>query len=102
MNDQTAFLELSVDQFLRTEASSRETQKAAQRFVKGYAPILNYFNDVIFIIDQAGHFVFVNKASEKRTGIPTETFIGRHVLELIDPKYHEFSQSSIQKAMEET
>jgi PAS domain S-box-containing protein len=99
MNDQTAFLELSVDQFLRTEASSRETQKAAQRFVKGYAPILNYFNDVIFIIDQAGHFVFVNKAIEKRMGIPTKAFIGRHFLEVIDPKYHEFAQSTFQKAM---
>ncbi|UCH07492.1 MAG: PAS domain S-box protein, partial [Deltaproteobacteria bacterium] len=30
---------------------------------------------------------------------PTGTFIGRHVLELIDPKYHQFTQSSIQKAM---
>jgi PAS domain S-box-containing protein len=99
MNDQTAFLELSVDQFLRREATSRQTQKAAQKFVKGYAPILNYFNDVIFIIDHTGHFVFVNKASEKRTGIPTKTFIGRHFLELIDPKYHQFARSSIQKAM---
>jgi PAS domain S-box-containing protein len=99
MYDQAAFLELSVDQFLRTEATSRETQKAAQKFVKGCAPILNYFNDVIFIIDQAGHFVFVNKASERRTGIPTETFLGRHVLEVIDPKYHEFAQSTFQKAM---
>jgi PAS domain S-box-containing protein len=99
MKEQTAFLELSVNQFLRTEATSRETQKAAQEFVKGYAPILNYFDDVIFLIDRALHFVFVNMASEKRTGIPTGTFIGRHFLDLIDPKYHQFARSSIQKAM---
>jgi len=99
MNDQNAFVRLSIDQFMRTETSSRETQKAARRLAKKYAPILNYFNDVILIIDQAGHFAFVNKAAEKRTGIPTQTFIGRHVLELIDPKYHEFAQSSFQKAM---
>jgi len=99
MNDQTAFLELSIDQFLRTEEPGRETQMAAQKLAKEYAPILNCFNDVIFIVDHVGRFVFVNKASEKRTGIPTETFIGRHVLELIDPKYHELARSSFQKAL---
>ena len=51
MNDQSAFLELSVDQFLRTEATSRETQKAAQKLAQEYAPLLNYFGDVIYIID---------------------------------------------------
>jgi len=99
MNDQTAFIEVSIDQFLRTEVSSRETQKAAQKLAQDYAPLLNHFNDAIFIIDQAGHFVFVNKEIEKRMGIPTKTFIGRHFLQLIDPKYHEFAQSSFQKAM---
>ena len=99
MNDQTAFLEVSVDQFLRTEASSRETQKAAQKLAKGYAPLLNHFNDAIFMNDQAGHFVFVNKAIEKKMEIPTKTFIGRHFLEVIDPKYHQFAQSSFEKAM---
>jgi hypothetical protein len=34
MNDQTAFLKLSIDQFLRTEAPSRETQKGAQKLAK--------------------------------------------------------------------
>ena len=99
MNEETEFLEVSIDQFLRTEVSSRETQKAAQKLAKDYAPLLNHFNDAIFIVDKAGHFVFVNKAIEKRMGIPTKTFIGRHVLELIDPKYHEFAQSSFQKVM---
>ena len=99
MNDQTAFIEVSIDQFLRTKVSSRETQKAAQKLAKNYAPLLNHFNDAIFMIDQAGHFVFVNKAIEKRMGIPTKTFIGRHFLEVIDPKYHEFAQSSFEKAM---
>jgi PAS domain S-box-containing protein len=99
MNEETAFLEVSIDQFLRTEVSSRETQKAAQKLAKDYAPLLNHFNDAIFMTDQAGHFVFVNKAIEKRMGIPTKTFIGRHFLGVIDPKYHEFAQSSFQEVM---
>lgn len=99
MSDQTASLELSIDRFMRTEASGRKAKKAAHKLAKEYGPILDNFNDVIFIIDQAGRFVFVNKASEQRTGISTETFIGRYFLELIDPKYHEFARSSFQKAM---
>lgn len=99
MNDQTASVGLSIDRFMRTEASGRKPRKAAHKLAIEYGPILDNFNDVVFIVDQAGHFVFVNKASEQRTGIPTGTFIGRHFLELIDPKYHEFAQSSFQKAM---
>ena len=99
MNEQTTSLEVSIDQFLRTEASSHETQKAAQKLAKDYAPLLNHFNDAIFMTDQAGHFVFMNKAIEKKMGIPTKTFIGRHFLEVIDLKYHEFAKSSFQKVM---
>jgi PAS domain S-box-containing protein len=99
MNDQIASLEISIDQFLRTGAPSGETQKAAHKLVKEYGSILDNFNDVIFIIDTAGRFVFVNKASEQRTGIPTKTFMGRYFLELIDPKYHDFARGSFQKAM---
>jgi PAS domain S-box-containing protein len=100
MNDQTAFLELSIDPFFQAEAPGRAPQRAAEKLGRKYAPILNYFNDVMFIVDPVRRFVFVNKASEKRTGIPTQTFIGRDVLELIDPKYHELARSSLQKAME--
>ena len=63
MNDQKAFLEVSIGHFLRTEAPSHETQKAAQKLAKDYAPLLNHFNDAIFIIDQAGHFGCIHKDS---------------------------------------
>ena len=96
MNDQTAFVELDINQFMRTEASGHKTEKAAQTLAKEYAPILNYFKDVIFIIDQAGHFVLVNDASELRTGIPTEKFIGRHFLQLVDREHHEFAKGAFQ------
>jgi PAS domain S-box-containing protein len=99
MSDQIASIELSIDRFLRTGASGRKAKKAPHKLAKEYGPILDKFDDVIFIVDTAGRFVFVNKASEQRTGIPTETFIDRHFLELIDPKYHEFIGSTFQKAM---
>jgi PAS domain S-box-containing protein len=99
MSDKSASFEVSVDQFVRKAPSSQKEQKAVHKLAKKYGPILENFNDVVFITDKAGHFLFVNKASEHRTGVPTEMFIGRHFLELIDPKYHEFARSSFQKIM---
>ncbi|UCB48771.1 MAG: PAS domain S-box protein, partial [Deltaproteobacteria bacterium] len=99
MTDQTAFVELSIDQFMKTEASAQKIRKAALRLAREYGSILDNFNEVIFIIDNAGHFVFVNKASERRTGIPTEKFIGRHFLQLVDREYHEFAKGAFQKLL---
>jgi PAS domain S-box-containing protein len=99
MSDQNPLVKLSVDQFVRKAASSQRKKTAAQQIVKEYGPVLDHFNDVVFITDEDGYFVFVNKASEDRTGIPAEIFIGRHFLELVNPQYHEFAQSNFQKAL---
>jgi PAS domain S-box-containing protein len=99
MDDKDAFIKVSVDQLMRAEASSRKEEEAAHRLAREYGPVLDSFNDVVFITDKAGHFVFVNKASEQRTGIPTEAFIGLHYLEIIESQYQEFARNSFQKAM---
>jgi PAS domain S-box-containing protein len=99
MSDQNPLVKLSVDQFVRKAASSQRKKTAAQQIVKEYGPVLDHLNDVVFITDEDGYFVFVNKASEDRTGIPAEIFIGRHFLELVNPQYHEFAQSNFQKVL---
>ena len=100
MSEQNSSVKLSVDQFVRTAESSQRKKTAAQKLIKEYGHILDHFNDVVFITDEEGYFVFVNKAvSEQSNGVPPEVFIGRHFLELIDPKYHEFAQSIFQKAL---
>jgi PAS domain S-box-containing protein len=99
MSDQNPLIKLSVDQFARKAASSQRKKTAAQQIVKEYGSVLDHLNDVVFITDEDGYFVFVNKASEDRTGIPAEIFVGRHFLELVNPQYHEFAQSNFQKAL---
>jgi len=99
MSDQNPLVKLSVDQFVRKAASSQRKKTAAQQIVKEYGPVLDHFIDVVFITDEDGYFVFVNKASKDRSGIPAEIFIGRHFLELVNPQYHEFAQSNFQKAL---
>jgi len=99
VSNQDALIKVSIDQFSQEAPSSQKEQKAVHKLAQKYGPILENFNDVVFITDKAGHFLFVNKASEQRTGVPTQMFIGRHFLELINPKYHEFARSSFQKVI---
>jgi len=100
MSNQNTLVKLSVDQFVRTATSSDRKETAALKLITDYGPILDHFNDVVFITDEEGYFVFVNKAvSEQSNGIPSEIFIGRHFTELVEPKYREFAQDSYQKAL---
>jgi PAS domain S-box-containing protein len=99
MSDPNALIKLSLDQFLQKAASSHEEKETALKLANEYGPLLDNFNDVIFITDKAGHFLFVNKASEQRTGIPAEVLIGWHFLEIIDPKYHQIARGIYQKAL---
>jgi PAS domain S-box-containing protein len=100
MSEKNSSVKLSVDQFVRTAASSQRKKTAVQKLVEEYGPVLDHFNDVVFIADEEGYFVFVNKAvSEQTNGVPPEIFIGRHFTGLVDPKYHEFTKSNFQKVL---
>ena len=99
MNIESSFLKLCLNQLARTEALNERKKMAEQELVKKCGPFLNHLIDVVFITDLEGHFLFVNKASEKRTGIPIEILIGRHFSEIVDPNYQEYAQSIFQKAL---
>jgi len=100
MSDQNPLVKLSVDQFVRTAASSQRKKTAATKLVKEYGPILDHFNDVVFITDEEGYFVFVNMAVTRQiNAVPPEIFIGRHFTELVDPEHHEFAKSNFQKVL---
>jgi PAS domain S-box-containing protein len=100
MSDQNPLVKLSVDQFVRTADCNQHKKTAAQQIVKEYGPVLNHFNDVVFITDEEGYFIFVNKAvSEQSNGVPPEVFIGRHFTELVNPKHHEITKSNFQKIL---
>ena len=52
MSEKNAPVKLSVDKFVRTAASSQRKKTAAQKLIKEYGPILDHFNDVVFITDE--------------------------------------------------
>jgi len=100
MSDQNPLVKLSVDQFVRTADCNQHKKTAAQQIVKEYGPVLDHFNDVVFITDEEGYFIFVKKAvSEQSNGVPPEVFIGRHFTELVNPKHHEITKSNFQKIL---
>jgi len=100
MSDKNGLIKLSVDRFVQTADASQRKETAAQKFIKEYGPVLDNFNDVIFITDEAGYFVFVNQAvREQSNGVPPEMFIGRHFTELVAPEYHDFVKNSFQKIL---
>lgn len=100
MSDKSPLLKLSVNQFIRTATDSERKKTAAQELVKEYGPVLDHLKDGVFITDEAGYFVFVNKAIEQTNGVPADVFVGRHFLELVDPEYREFSQGVFQKILQ--
>ena len=73
--------------------------EASKESLIDFEGILHNLNAGVYIIDARGYFIFVNKAIEERSGIPVEKIIGRHFLEIVDPKYHERVQANFQKAM---
>ena len=48
--------------------------------------ILDEINDGVYVLDNKGRFVFVNRSIEKRSGIPFDKFIGLYFLDLGNPK----------------
>jgi PAS domain S-box-containing protein len=99
MNVENSFLKLSLNQLVRTTTLRGCKKEAAQELAKKYGPVLNNLIDVVFITDIDGHFLFVNKASQERTGIPTEVLIGRHFSEIVAPNYQENAQSYFQNVL---
>jgi PAS domain S-box-containing protein len=99
MGDANPLLKLSLDQFVRTSDTSQRKATDAQNLVKEYGPVLDLLNDVVFITDEEGYFVFVNRAGEQYNGVPAEVFIGRHFLDLISPEHQDVALSIFQKIL---
>ncbi len=99
MDDELNSLSLDTDQFKTQAGPGPKGENAANKSPIDFGVILDKINDVVFILDKEGHFLFVNKVSEERSGIPPGKFIGRHFFDLVDPKYHELAWQGFEKAI---
>ena len=99
MSKKNKSIKLSIDQLDPSAPPEHESTKTGHTFFQRDFGLLDYINDVIFIIDEAGHFKFINKVSEERTGIPTDALIGLSYLDLMEPRYHDFARNSFETAI---
>ncbi|RJQ67629.1 MAG: PAS domain S-box protein [Desulfobacteraceae bacterium] len=99
MTDQREFIKLSLEQLKRPEPPASKSKSSPTQLEIEYERILDSLDDVIFIVDKNGNILFVNKASERRTGIPSKSLIGRHYSYIIEPEYKESADRSFKKAI---
>lgn len=99
MSERNKSIKLTIDKLDSSAPPEQKSTKTGQPFFQRDFGLLDYINDVIFIIDAAGRFQFINKASEERSGIPSDALIGLSYLDIIEPRYQNFARDSFETAM---
>ena len=61
--------------------------------------IIDNIDDGVYVLNDKGYFVYVNKVIEKRSGIPGRDFVRLHFLDIVTPNDHERVQSNFEKVM---
>lgn len=64
-----------------------------------YKEIVEYFTDVVFIVDEKGYFIYVNQMGLERSGHSLDKLKKMHFLQILPEKYHETAQSNFEKSI---
>ena len=83
----------------KVSRSKRHVEKALKESEKRYHLVVDSINDGLYTLDADGRFTFVNKAIERRSGIPFDKFVGLHYLDVVSPKDHKRVRTNFQKTM---
>lgn len=76
-------------------AVDKHSEKSELQIGIDFNTLLDHLNDGVFVLDDQGRFVFVNKIIEKRSGIPLDKFVGLQYLDSIHPESHATVQKHI-------
>jgi len=99
VSEKSKSIKLTIDQFDPSTPSENKGKQTGHTFLEQDFELLDYIKDVIFVVDKAGQFKFINKISEERSGIPSDAMIGLNYLDIIQPDNHEFARGSFESAM---
>jgi len=67
--------------------------------VINYQALLDNINDGVYMLNNKGRFVFINRVIEERSRIPFDKFMGLHFLDIVDQKDHDRVQMNFKKVM---
>ncbi len=82
------------------EAVERKRRENVQREIGvDYSTLLDLVNDGLYVVNNKGRFVFVNKVIEQRSGISFDKFVGMHFLDVVSPKDHDRVNANFEKGM---
>ena len=77
----------------------KRAQEALRESEAKYRTLLESIRDRVYILDTEGRFTFVNDEIVERSGRAKEWFLGRHYLEVIDPRYRQLAQRNFEAEM---
>ncbi len=63
------------------------SERALRESEERYRQLLDNANDIIYLTDPKGYFIYINPAAEKNIGYTKEELIGRHCIEFIRHDY---------------
>jgi len=85
---------------LETSNAEQEHPKNALRKLQiNCWKFLDNINDGVYLLDDKGYFLYVNRVIEQRSGIPSDKFVGLHFLDVVSPKDHERVKMNFEKVM---
>ena len=94
-------LEKGERQIPKTNAneSRREDPEVLQKNESIHHHIVDNISDGVYMINEEGHFTFVNRVIAARVGIPAEEFHHLHFLDLVMPEHKELAKNNFEKVM---
>ena len=79
--------------------TNKRTERPCFDFNIDYEEILDNIGDVFFLLNDKGHFVFIDSFMGQSQGVPLDAFLGLHFLDIIAPSDRERVRRHLQKVM---
>lgn len=90
-------IKLTLDGVVNAPPASEKSPQTAHLLTAADKSLLDHLHDVVFMLNAVGRFIFVNKASEERTGIPAQALMGLSYLDLVAPEFREAARNSLKR-----